>query len=121
MRINEEWWNLVGSFAACAWIVALGLIDDRFGMRGGKSSPARSSPPGLLMACGILIRKISLFGIVIDLGPLAIPLTLFWLLGAMNSLNLLDGMDGMATVLGIILSLAICALALIRAIMPASA
>ena len=50
---------------------------------------------------------------MIDLGPLAMPLTLFWLIGAMNALNLLDGMDGMATVVGIILSLAICALAVI--------
>ena len=112
-RINEEWWNLVGSFVACAWIVTLGLIDDRYGTRGRQKLAGQVFAAGLLMACGILIRKVSLFGIVIDLGPLAIPLTLFWLLGAMNSLNLLDGMDGMATVLGIILSLSICVLAVI--------
>ena len=47
-----------------------------------------------------------------DIGPLAVPLTLFWLVGAINAVNLLDGMDGMATVLGLVLSLSICALAL---------
>jgi UDP-GlcNAc:undecaprenyl-phosphate GlcNAc-1-phosphate transferase len=113
LRINEEWWNLVGAFIACAWIVALGLIDDRFGTRGRQKLAGQVVAAVVLIACGVLIRKVSLFGLVIDLGPLAIPLTLFWLLGAMNSLNLLDGMDGMATVLGIILSLAICALAAI--------
>jgi UDP-GlcNAc:undecaprenyl-phosphate/decaprenyl-phosphate GlcNAc-1-phosphate transferase len=112
-RINDAWWNLVGAFVACAWIVAVGLIDDRFGMRGRQKFAAQVVGAGLLITCGVLIQKVSVFGLVLDLGPLAIPLTLFWLVGAMNSLNLLDGMDGLATVLGIILSLAICALALL--------
>jgi UDP-GlcNAc:undecaprenyl-phosphate GlcNAc-1-phosphate transferase len=112
-RINEEWWNLVGAFSACAWIVVLGLIDDRFCLRGRQKLAGQAIAAGVLMACGVLINKVGIFGAVIDLGPLAIPITLFWLIGAMNSLNLLDGMDGLATVLGIIVTLAICALALI--------
>jgi UDP-GlcNAc:undecaprenyl-phosphate GlcNAc-1-phosphate transferase len=113
LQLNDQWWNLAGSVAACGWIVLLGLIDDRFSLRGRQKLAGQVVAGALLMACGVLIRRISVFGFVMDLGPLAIPLTLFWLIGAMNSLNLLDGMDGMATVLGIILSLAICALAVI--------
>jgi len=112
-RINDEWWNLVGAFAACTWIVVLGLIDDRFCLRGRQKLGGQVIAALILIASGVLIRKIAVFGAVIDLGPLAIPISLFWLLGAMNSLNLLDGMDGLATVLGIILSLAISALAII--------
>jgi UDP-GlcNAc:undecaprenyl-phosphate/decaprenyl-phosphate GlcNAc-1-phosphate transferase len=112
-RLNDEWWNLAGAFAACAWIVALGLIDDRFSMRGRQKLAGQFVAAALLMVCGVAIRKIGIFGWELDLGLLAIPMTLFWLVGAMNSLNLLDGMDGLATVLGIILSLAICALAVI--------
>ncbi len=112
-KINEAIWNLVGAFAACAWIVAIGLIDDRFGMRGRQKLAAQVVAAALLIVCGVLIEKISLFGFVLVLGPLAIPVTIFWLVGAMNALNLLDGMDGLATVLGIIVSLAICALALL--------
>ena len=67
----------------------------------------------MLIASGVLIRKIGLFGMEIDLGLLAIPVTVLWLTGAINALNLLDGMDGMATVIGLILSLAICALAVL--------
>ena len=107
LQLNDQWSNLAGSVAACGWIVALGLIDDRFSLRGRQKLAGQVVAGALLMACGVLIRKVSVFGFVMDLGPLAIPLTLFWLIGAMNSLNLLDGMDGMATVLGIILSLAI--------------
>ena len=113
LHLNDAWWNLVGAFAACAWIVVLGLIDDRFSIRGRQKLAGQVVAAALLMICGILIKKISLFGLVIDLGPLAIPVSLFWLVGAMNALNLLDGMDGLATALGIILSLAICALAAI--------
>jgi UDP-GlcNAc:undecaprenyl-phosphate GlcNAc-1-phosphate transferase len=112
-KINEAWWNLIGAFAACAWIVVVGLFDDRFGMRGRQKIAAQVVGAGILIACGVLIEKIGMFGVVFDLGPLAIPLTLFWLVGAMNALNLLDGMDGLASVIGIIVSLAICALALI--------
>lgn len=111
-HINDAWWNLLGAFAACTWIVALGLIDDRFCLRGRQKLVGQVIAASILIACGVLIRKIALFGISFDLGPLAVPVTLFWLVGAMNSLNLLDGMDGLATVLGIILSLAISALAL---------
>ncbi len=36
-------------------------------------------------------------GLSLDLGMLAVPATLFWLVLGINSLNLLDGMDGMAS------------------------
>jgi UDP-GlcNAc:undecaprenyl-phosphate/decaprenyl-phosphate GlcNAc-1-phosphate transferase len=112
VHVNEEWWNLVGSFLACAWIVGLGLIDDRFGLRGRQKLAGQVIAAVILIACGVLIQRVGIFGGLFELGPLAVPVTLFWLLGAMNALNLLDGMDGLATVLGIILSVAICALAL---------
>ncbi len=49
------------------------------------------------MAGGLIIWRVNLpvageFG----LGPAAIPLTLFWFLGCMNAINLLDGMDALA-------------------------
>ena len=41
---------------------------------------------------------------MISLGNLAVPVTVLWLVAAMNAINLLDGIDGMATVLGMILA-----------------
>ncbi len=113
MHINENLTNLAGSTLACTWIVVLGLLDDRFGLRGRQKLAGQLLAAAVLMTCGLLIRSIGIFGMEIDLGLLAVPVTLIWLTGAINSVNLLDGMDGMATVIGIILSLAICALALI--------
>ncbi len=111
MHVNEAWVNLLGASIACTWIVALGLLDDRFGLRGRQKLAGQVVAAAVLIASGVLIRNIGLFGMEIDLGILAVPVTIFWLSGAINALNLLDGMDGMATVIGLILSLAICALA----------
>ncbi len=113
MNVNVEWSNLLGAGIACGWIVALGLLDDRFGLRGRQKLAGQIVAAAVLIASGMVIRKIGLFGIEVDLGLLAIPVTVLWLTGAINALNLLDGMDGMATVIGLVLSLAICALALI--------
>lgn len=112
-HINDSWGNIIGSFVACTWIVLLGVLDDRFCLRGRQKLVGQVIAASILVASGVLIQRIALFGAVINLGPLAVPVSLFWLVGAMNSLNLLDGMDGLATVLGIILSLTITALALI--------
>jgi UDP-GlcNAc:undecaprenyl-phosphate GlcNAc-1-phosphate transferase len=38
---------------------------------------------------------------------------MFWLLGAINALNLIDGMDGLATGVGIVLSLAVAVMAML--------
>ena len=53
-----------------------------------------------------------MFGSEFQLGLLGIPFTLFWLLGAINALNLLDGVDGLATSVGIVLSASIAVIAL---------
>ena len=94
---------LGGLLLACAWIVGLGLYDDRFGMKGRYKLLGQLVASLILIASGLLIEKISLFGITVELWAFSVPFTIFWLLGAINSLNLLDGIDGLATTIGIIL------------------
>jgi len=67
----------------------------------------------IVVAAGLQIDGFFVFGFEVRLGVLAIPFTVFWLLGAMNSLNLLDGIDGLATTVGIILCATIAVMALI--------
>ena len=74
------------------------VFDDRFGLR-----PAFKIVLDLALALlatlafGMVIGYVTLpvFGVV-QLGLLAVPLSLFWLLGMMNTTNLLDGVDGLA-------------------------
>jgi UDP-GlcNAc:undecaprenyl-phosphate/decaprenyl-phosphate GlcNAc-1-phosphate transferase len=57
---------------------------------------------------------VQVFGLdPIELGWFGIPFTMFFMLGAINSLNLIDGMDGLLGSVGVILSLALAAMALL--------
>ncbi|HUT09882.1 MAG TPA: MraY family glycosyltransferase [Thermoguttaceae bacterium] len=100
-------WDKMGSLMALlmagAVIVAVGLIDDLVGLDGKKKLLGQIVAVSILMISGLIIEKIGIFGLKLELGVLAIPFTLFWLLGAINALNLLDGIDGLATMIGTIL------------------
>jgi UDP-GlcNAc:undecaprenyl-phosphate GlcNAc-1-phosphate transferase len=52
-------------------------------------------------------------GQTVDLGVLAVPFTVFWILGSINALNLLDGIDGLAGTIGLVISAAIACVAII--------
>src|SRR5207237_1138154 len=66
----------------------------------------------LIAGGGLLIERLSLLGWVVELGPLAGPVTLVWLLVCTNALNLIDGMDGLLGTVGLIALCTFAALAL---------
>jgi len=103
---------LGGLLMACAWIVGLGLVDDRFGMRGRNKLLGQLVATLIVISSGLQIQTFSVFGYPVALGMFSVPFTIFWLLGAINSLNLLDGIDGLATTIGIILCATITIMAL---------
>lgn len=104
--------DLMALLMASAAIVVLGLVDDRIRMRGRQKLIGQILAVSILVANGLVIRGFAIFGWEIDLGLLAIPVTYFWMLGAINSVNLLDGIDGLASILGIILVATFAGLAL---------
>ena len=96
--------DLAAMLPAAFVIVTVGLIDDRFGLRGWQKLCGQILAVSILISGGILIQKVKMFGFApVELGIMAVPCTMFWLLGAMNALNLLDGIDGLATMIGIVL------------------
>jgi len=97
---------------ACSWIVLLGLWDDRFGMKGRYKLVGQFIATLIIIATGLQIESFVVFDQRIPLGYFYVPFTVFWLLGAINSLNLLDGIDGLATTIGIILCATISVIAL---------
>ena len=101
-----------GLLLAATGIVVLGLVDDRFGMPGKYKLLGQLAASLVVIAAGLKIESFTVFGSTVDLGYLAVPFTVFWLLGAINSLNLLDGIDGLATTIGIILCVTIAIMAL---------
>lgn len=89
---------------ACIGIAALGLIDDRGMLRGRQKLMGQIAAALLVTTGGGVVHRLDVFDISIELGILSIPFTVFWLVGAINAVNLIDGVDGLATSVGAILS-----------------
>jgi UDP-GlcNAc:undecaprenyl-phosphate GlcNAc-1-phosphate transferase len=90
-------------------IVFVGILDDRFGLRGRQKLAGQFLAALIMVPSGIMIRRIELFGYPVEFGDVAPFITVFWILGAINALNLIDGVDGLASTTGIILSLSVAA------------
>ena len=110
---ESEWSFLKGLGPAAAVLCVVGLFDDFKGLRARQKLLGQIIASLTLMCSGFVIHSVQLFGSNIDLGLLSWPFTLFWLLGAINSVNLIDGADGLATTVGIVLSGTIAWMALI--------
>ena len=85
---------LIGSFI----IIITGIIDDI------KPLKAKIKLLGQLVAAlivvingDILLSSISAFGLYINFGLLAYPITILFILTFINCMNLIDGLDGLAT------------------------
>jgi UDP-GlcNAc:undecaprenyl-phosphate GlcNAc-1-phosphate transferase len=84
--------------AAGALVVALaGLMDDRRAQPASIKLGAQALAAGIAIGCGLAIERVALPGLgVVELGPLAWPLTFLWLVGLTNAFNFMDGLDGLA-------------------------
>jgi UDP-GlcNAc:undecaprenyl-phosphate GlcNAc-1-phosphate transferase len=110
---EEQGLFLPGLLLASLVIVAVGLVDDFRGLRSQHKLLGQLLAVGIVIASGLAVQRIRLFDWQLELGPLAVPFTVFWLLGTINSLNLLDGMDGLLSCVGVIISLAMAAMAIV--------
>src|SRR5258708_954696 len=92
-------------------LCGLGLWDDKFGM-GALAKFLWQAAAMLPFVCfGQSTTTAHLFGWNLDFAWLAIPISLFWLVSCANFVNLVDGLDGLAGSVGLIVSLAVAAMA----------
>lgn len=91
--------QLMGLFAGSSVILLLGFLDDLKGLSYKIKFGGQFAAALILIAYNIRIEFITLpFGDMIFLGPwIAVPLTLLWVVGVTNAVNLIDGIDGLAT------------------------
>jgi UDP-GlcNAc:undecaprenyl-phosphate/decaprenyl-phosphate GlcNAc-1-phosphate transferase len=89
-------------------LATIGGLDDAFRLRARWKLLGQSLAVLPIVFSGCQLERLSLGDHSLELGMLSAPATIFWLILGINSLNLLDGMDGMATVVstGIALTLA---------------
>ena len=90
--------TLMNSILIASFIIILtGMIDDINSLR------ARIKFLGQLAASlvitiygGLLLQDLSAFGLYIDFGIFAYPITIFFIIACINCVNLIDGLDGLA-------------------------
>ncbi len=100
--ISTHWYVLFGAAGA---MLMVGLIDDAWNLRGRQKLLLQCLIIVVLVGSGTVVTQISVLGFDLNLGVFAFPVTVLWLLIAVNALNLIDGADGMATTAGCIICL----------------
>ena len=86
-------------------LLAVGIVDDLWHVRGIHKLFGQVAAAWLLISQGIRFDAVTVFGWEIALYGWAVPFTLFFFLGAINAFNLLDGADGLATSIGLVVCL----------------
>jgi UDP-GlcNAc:undecaprenyl-phosphate GlcNAc-1-phosphate transferase len=119
-ELSEQAMPLVGLLIAALVICSVGILDDYGLLRGRHKLFGQVVAIGIVIGFGVSVQRIQIFQWELDLGLLAVPFTIFLLLGAVNSLNLLDGLDGVLGCVGLIIVSAMAALAVLGNHWPAA-
>ena len=102
--------RLVGYVLGAIVIIVMGFVDDIVSLR-----PLYKFLLQLIAGMIIYIFGISIVGVkipfiytnIIDFGIFAFPITLMWVLGITNAVNLIDGLDGLAAGISSIASISL--------------
>lgn len=117
----KEGVRLAGLLIGSAWAVVWGVVDDRLELRWRGQILVQLGAAAIAIATLIFIERVNnpFSDAQIVFPDLIVgALTAFWFLGAMNTVNWLDGLDGLAAGVGAILSLVLVAHMLFRADPP---
>jgi UDP-GlcNAc:undecaprenyl-phosphate/decaprenyl-phosphate GlcNAc-1-phosphate transferase len=86
---------------AAGFVCFVGSVDDCFNLPSRVKLALQILSVLPIVLLGYSVDRIVAFGYPIALGWLGVPLTVFWLVGCINALNLIDGMDGLASIVGL--------------------
>lgn len=92
----------VGLMAAGWLLFAAGLLDDLYDLRPAAKLLAQCAAGIVAYGFGFRVEELSFLGATLDLGVLSLPVTLLWIVGITNAFNLIDGLDGLATGIGLV-------------------
>ena len=116
-----DWWASLGPVALASLIVLLiGAVDDLRGVGPRLKLLGQAAAVLVLYFGGIRVSSVVFLGVPIrfdspsftfsllgheqTLAPIGLAVTLIWFLGCMNVWNLIDGMDGLASGVGLLVS-----------------
>jgi UDP-GlcNAc:undecaprenyl-phosphate/decaprenyl-phosphate GlcNAc-1-phosphate transferase len=89
-----------------------GLVDDIWGIKPILKVIAQAMAAVIVVATGFQPTEVVIgYGIGFDLGWMAVPLLVLWVVAVTNAYNLMDGMNGLAGGIGVVAALAAAAAA----------
>ena len=83
-------------------LLLVGIVDDTRGMKAMVKLTFQVAIAGLAWWAGLSIEQLHFPWGIVELGPLSLPLTVAWIVGVINAVNLIDGLDGLAA--GVVLT-----------------
>ncbi|MDA8563015.1 undecaprenyl/decaprenyl-phosphate alpha-N-acetylglucosaminyl 1-phosphate transferase [Mariniblastus sp.] len=105
VRENDVY-QLVGLLLGATVLMLVGLADDRFGIRGRQKLAGQFLATTVLILFGYQFDLITVAGFDIEFGIFSVFVIYAWVIASINSVNLLDGADGIAATIGIVMSVA---------------
>ena len=90
---SAELWSI---WIGGAILVVIGILDDVFRLPALVKLAVQIGAAFVPVAYGVTIDNISFGGHYIVFGSWGIPITVLWIVGLTNAINLIDGLDGLA-------------------------
>ena len=108
-EIQESRTFLISFFVGAVMILFLGTWDDLRGVNAPRKLAGQVAAILVMIPFGFVIRELNIpFAGVVEVGwPLGVLLALFWIVGITNTINFIDGMDGLAAGTSVTISLAL--------------
>jgi len=105
--------ELIAVFAMGAFMFFVGLVDDIKGLRARVKLICQFAAAAVVCSAGVKINSITFSDtFALNLGSLAWPSALLWIVGVTNAVNFIDGLDGLAAGISAIAAGVIALLAL---------
>ena len=112
-------WEIIGILIGATIMVTVGIFDDKFELSAKLKLVFQIIAAAVVIGFGIDISHVAnpfvkWFGPqYISLGYWSIPLTMMWIIGVTNAVNLIDGLDGLAVGVSSIASVALLSLTIL--------
>ena len=102
--------EVMGMLIGAVIIVVMGAVDDIVSLNPWVKLAVQVFAAWVAIRCGLVFNYISTLNIfspetAVNVGFLAIPFTMLWIVGCTNAVNLIDGLDGLAVGVSAISSL----------------
>ena len=88
--------SLLPIISGAALVFAVGVWDDVDSVGPGVKLLIESAAASIVIAAGLTIPRVTIFGTTHELAWLTVPVTAIWVLVVTNAFNLMDGLDGLA-------------------------